>query len=302
MSGKTARSASPLGLVILVAVLLFGAVQLYFWTDRSIWIDEISQLLNFPLDNLAQAFGPLPEAQQAGPPLFNLLMYSISTLPIRTMRVLLIALTLCAVLAALVGAFGKRPLLIAVGLFVLLSHQSFLINASMLKFYTFDLAGFAIFSAWIYAKDPGDAFGLRDVAVILLGLVLGVSTIVGACIVVAVFLAMRLVHRQISASEIVLGGIVAVIAFGYYVQLSHAVEIQITGFPDTYGRLGTEAVMKFFEAASDLLQRRGLAILIVLLAIALVAIVCWPDRSKQGWRDCCCLPQSFHQCSWGLLQ
>jgi hypothetical protein len=282
MLTDTDRSAAPFSLIVLALVIFFGAVQLFFWTDRSIWIDEISQLLNFPLDSLTQAFGPLPVAQQAGPPLFNLLLHNISGLTINTMRIIMVGITLGVILAALIGAFGRRPLPIAAGLFVLLSHQSFLINASMLKFYAFDIAGFSIFAAWIYAKNRDDAFNLRDVAIVLTGMVLGVSTIVGACVVVAVFLTPRLAHRQIGVSEIAFGALVAVIALGYYIQISNAVEIQITGFPDTYGRLGVEAVLKFFEAASELFQRKGLATLLVLFTVTLAAIILLSPAERSG--------------------
>lgn len=273
MPSKTARAATPLSLLILALVLLFGAVQLYFWTDRSIWIDEISQLLNFPLDNLAQAFGPLPVAQQAGPPLFNLLFHSISGLTITAMRLAMVLLTLGAVLAALLGAFGRRPLPIAAGLLVLLSHQPFLLNATMLKFYAFDIAGFAIFAAWIYAKDRNDSFGLRDVAILLAGMLIGVSTIVGACVAMAVFLALRLARQRLATSEIALGGLLVLIALGYYLQISHATEIQITAFPDAYGKHGVAAVLRFFEAAFELFQKKGAAILLVLLIVAVAALI-----------------------------
>lgn len=277
-----ARPQSLIGPIVLAVVILFGGMQLYYWTDRGIWIDEISQLLNFPLDHLGQAFGPLPEAQQAGPPVFNMLLHTMSELSVKTMRIIMVTITLGIILAALIGAFGRGLIAIAVGLFVLLSHQSFLINASMLKFYAFDMAGFAIFAAWIYAKNPDVPFNLRDVAVLLFGMLIGVSTIVGACVVVAVFLTPRLLRRQISMGEIALGAIVAIIGFGYYLQVSYAVEIQITGFPDTYGREGMDAVSKFFEATNLLFHRRGLVALFVLFGIALIAIVILRCAARAG--------------------
>ncbi len=280
MLSNIVRSVTPPRLMILALVVFFGAIQLYFWTNRSIWIDEISQLLNYPLDSRAQAFGPLPVAQQAAPPLFNLLFHAISELSIRTLRIVMIALTLGGILVALLGAFGRRPLPIAAGLFVLLSHEPFLINASMLKFYAFDIVGFAIFAAWIYAKDRSDAFNSRDVAILLVGLLIGVSTIVGACVVVTVFLFMRLAQRQLGGHEIALGGLVAVIALGYYLQISHATEIQLTAFPDAYGSQGMAAVVAFFDAALELFQRRGAAVLLVLSTVALAALFFLRARAR----------------------
>lgn len=282
MSRETAHTATPLTWMILGLVLVFGVVQLYFWTDRSIWIDEVSQLINFPLDNLAQAFGPLPEAQQAGPPVFNLMLHAISGLPLTVLRIIIITLTLGVVLAALIGAFGKRPLPIAAGLFVLLSHQPFLINASMLKFYAFDIIGFAIFAAWIYAKNRDEAFNLRDVAVLLVGLLAGVSTIVGGCIVVGVFLFLRLLRKQLGIREIVYAGMIGVIAVAYYLQISYATSIQITAFPDAYGKTGMAAEWSFLHAASQLFQRRGLVLLILLsvLAVGSLLLLKGEARSK----------------------
>lgn len=282
MSSKIDRIATSLGLMILALVLLFGCVQLFFWTDRSLWIDEISQLINFPLDSPLQAFGPLPEAQQAGPPLFNLLFNAIYGLDIVVLRSVMILLTLGFILVALIGAFAWRPLPIAAGLFVLLSHQPFLINASMLKFYAFDIAGFAIFAAWIYAKSRDAAFGRRDVAIILLGLLIGVSTIVGACVVVAVFLALRLLRGQLGPTEIAWAGLIAVIALGYYLQISYATRIQITAFPDAYGSQGLPAIIRLLEAAFELFQKRGLAILLVLASIAVATLIFLRGKERSG--------------------
>ncbi|RLK07327.1 hypothetical protein [Ruegeria conchae] len=262
----------PFGLLILALVSVFGTVQIYFWTDRSIWIDEVSQLLNFPLTNLAQAFGPLPEAQQAGPPVFNLLLQAISGLSIHVMRLIIILLTLCVISAAMFGAFGKRALPMAAGLLVLLSLPSFLINGSMLKFYAFDAAGFAIFAAWIYAKDRSAGLNFRDIAVLLAGLFLGVSTIVGACVVVGVFLVLRLLGRQLEVKEIALAGLLIVLSLAYYLQIGHATKIQITAFPDAYGGLGMEALQRFGDATMELFRIRGAAILFVVCLVALAAV------------------------------
>lgn len=265
--------ATVLRLMVLALVVLFGTVQLYFWTDRSMWIDEISQLLNYPLEGLAQAFGPLPIAQQAAPPLFNLLFHAISGLELRALRFVMIAMTLAIIVVALLGAFGRRALPIAAGLFILLSHESFLVNASMLKFYAFEIAGFTIFSAWIYAKNRHEAFNTRDFAILLFGLVIGVSTIVGACVVLAVFLSLRLAGRQLGRREMALAGLLVVIAIGYYAQIRHATEIQITAFPDAYGSEGIAAVARFLDASLELFQRRGAATLLVLSAITLAALL-----------------------------
>lgn len=273
MPNEAVRPATPLSLTILGLVLIFAAIQLYFWTNRSMWIDEVSQLLNFPLDSLAQAFGPLPIAQQASPPLFNLLLHAISGYAINTMRILMVALVLGVFLAALLGAFGRRPLPIAAGLFVLLSHEPFLLNATMLKFYSLDIVGFGIFAAWIYAKNRDNAFGSRDVATLLVGMLMGASTIVGACVVMGVFFAMRLARQKVGAGEIVRGSLLVVMALGYYLQINHATKIQITAFPDAYGSYGLDAVLEFLGAAFELFHKTGAAILLVLLAAALAALM-----------------------------
>lgn len=273
MSHETARPAPLFGLLILALVLVFGVAQLWVWTDRGLWIDEVSQLLNVPLESLGQAFGPLPEAQQAAPPLFNLILHAISGLTIPAMRIVMVALTLGVILLALSGAFARRPLPVAVGLFVLLLQTSFLINATMLKYYAFDIAGFAVFAAWIYGRDRDVAFGLRDVGILSAGMLMGISTIIGAAIVVAVFLTLRLIGRQLGAGEVVLGGLMAALAVGYYLQIGHATEIQITAFPDAYAGLGADAVRKALGAAFQVFQTRGAAVLLLLIAIGLVALI-----------------------------
>ena len=272
MPRDTASPASSLGLLILVLVLVFGVVELWFWTDRGMWIDEVSQLLNVPLESLGQAFGPLPEAQQAAPPLFNLVLHAISGLTIQAMRVVIAVLTLGVILTALMGAFGRRPLPVAAGLFALLLQTNFLLNATMLKYYAFDIAGFAIFAAWIYVRGRDRAFGLRDVAILSAGMLMGIATIIGACLAVAVFLGLRLTGRRLSLQEVALGGLMAALALGYYLQIAHATEIQITAFPDAYAGLGIEAMRRFVAAAFDLFQTRGAALVLVVGAAALVAL------------------------------
>ena len=148
---NTTRPAVSPGLLILLLVLLLGGVQLYFWTDRSMPIDEVSQLLNYPLADFAQAFGPLPEAQQAGPPLFNLLMHAIAGLDIQAMRLVIAALTLAIIVPSLVTAFKWKPLPVAAALFALLVNESFLLNATKLKFYSFDIAGLR---SWLPGSTP----------------------------------------------------------------------------------------------------------------------------------------------------
>ncbi len=282
MPKDIARSDSPIGIAILVLVIAFGGVQLFFWTDRSIWIDEVSQLLNFPLDNLAQAFGPLPQAQQAGPPVFNLFLHSISHLSIQTARWIVILTTLGIITIAMAFAFDRRPIPIAAGLFVLLSQPSFLINGSMLKFYAFDAAGFAIFTAWIYCKNRDAPFGLRDMAVLFVGLFLGLSTIVAGCLVVALFLLPRLKRGHLEWKEVALAALFCGVAVAYYLQIGYATKIQLTGFPDAYGALGFDALKRFGEATMLLLQTRGVLIVLVLLGSSGAALIILGDtrRSK----------------------
>ncbi|KAA8606143.1 hypothetical protein AL036_15850 [Salipiger aestuarii] len=265
------RSAQ-IGLLVLAAVLVFGAVQLYFWTDRGIWIDEISQLLNYPLDSLGQAFGPLPEAQQAAPPLFNLLFHAIAGLPVRGMRIVMAGLTLMLLGAALIGAFGRRPLPLAAALLVLLGSTNFLVMATDLKFYAFDIAGFAIFSAWILTRDRSRAFGPADAALIVAAMLLGVSTIVGGCVVVGVFFGLRLRQHRLRAREIALAALAGGLAFGYYLQISYATELQIASFPDTYGGLYLRAVLRFLQAGYKLFEIEGVFVLLLLGAVLVLVL------------------------------
>ncbi|WP_372024025.1 hypothetical protein P7L70_22385 [Tistrella mobilis] len=270
---NTTRPAVSPGLLILLLVLLLGGVQLYFWTDRSMPIDEVSQLLNYPLADFAQAFGPLPEAQQAGPPLFNLLMHAIAGLDIQAMRLVIAALTLAIIVPSLVTAFKWKPLPVAAALFALLVNESFLLNATKLKFYSFDIAGFAVLAAWIYTKDRNTPLRLVDVLLIVAAMVIGISTIVGACVVVGLFLALRLARKELKGREIGLGVLVAIVAFAYYLQISYATELQITAFPDTYSGLGVDAAKKFLLAAARLFQVNGAIILLVVLIVAFAAMM-----------------------------
>lgn len=267
---------------LLGLVLLFGAIQLWFWTNRGIWIDEISQLLNYPLASWGQAFGPLPQAQQAAPPLFNLLMHTISGLSVQAMRWVMVGLTLGAIALALLGAFGRRALPVAAGLLVLLAQEAFVLNATMLKFYAFDIAGFAIFAAWIYARNRGTPLALRDASILLAGMLIGVSTIVGACMAVAVFLMLRFASEQVKPLEWAVAMLIFMVAVGYYLQIGHATEIQISAFPDAYGRTGMAAVSRFLQSTWHLFLLRGAVVLAVVVGLALLAAVLLrgPSRSR----------------------
>lgn len=267
------RPVALAGPALLGLVLLFGAVQLWFWTDRGIWIDEIAQLLNYPLNSVGEAFGRLPQAQQAAPPLFNLLLHAISGLSVQAMRWVMAGLTLGAIALALLGALGGRPLPVAAGLLVLLAQETFLLNATMLKFYAFDIAGFAIFAAWVYARGRGTPLALRDAATLLAGMLIGVSTIVGACVAVAVFLGLRLAGGQVKPQEWAVAALIPVVAFGYYLQIDYATEIQISSFPDAYGRTGVAAVLKFLQSTWQLFGFRGAVVLAVVVGLALLAAV-----------------------------
>ncbi|WP_240789605.1 hypothetical protein [Pseudooceanicola onchidii] len=261
-------------------VLVFGAVQLQFWNGRSLWIDEVSQLLNAPLDNLAQAFGPLPRAQQAAPPLFNLLLHAVSGLSIEVMRSAMVAVTLSVVLIAMLAAYGPRPLQITAGLFVLLSHPRFLEQATMLKFYGLEIAGFAIFTAWIYARRRTSPLGPGDALILLAGMLFGISTIVGACIVVALFLALRLGQGDLCLREVLIAGLLGLFAVGYYLQIRYATALQLSSFPDAYGARSLAAVLNFADALWQLLTLKAAAVLLVVVAILLTGVMLLRDTAQ----------------------
>lgn len=257
------------GLVLILCGLGFGGMQIWFWSDRSMWIDEVSQLLNYPLDGPLAAFGPLPEAQQAAPPVFNLVMHALSGFDIRQMRLVLCGLVLAIMLGTAARAFRFRILpMVAVAL-VMLGAGRFMLLATELKFYSFDIAGFVLFTGWVFAKDTGTPFDWRDVVLLLAGMALGVATLVGACVAAAVVLGARLIARRLTWPEIVRAGCVGVAAGVYYLQIAHATRIQVTAFPDVYDTHGLAAVLGFARAGLDILRPEG----VVLLGVSGLACV-----------------------------
>jgi len=255
----------------LLAVLLYGLAVLSYWTDRSIWIDEASQLLNYPLSSLGEAFVPLPQVQQAAPPAFNLLFHAISDLSIQGMRITVVSITLGVIAITLFSAFIGKPLAVAAGLFVLFTNSAFLMHATMLKFYAFEIAGFAVLATWVYGKSLEKPFGFYDAVVVLFGMLLGVSTLIGAFAAVLSFLGLRLVVGRLTLREAALGAVVCVAALGYYLQIQYATSIQIAAFPDAYGGQGAEAVRQLVSSVYGVFGGRRGAVLLVAMTTFLVA-------------------------------
>lgn len=231
------------GLFILTCLIYIIGIASY--SGRSVWIDEISSLINYPISDLKGMFGPLQYAQQAAPALFNLLSTIFNPLPIPTIRILFAVIISGIFVFSTIKAFDFKfqPSLAATA--ALASFPLFFNMATELKFYGLEIAGSAMVVAWVMRYDANRKFGLIDLGILAAATLLGISTLVLSFVaILAVYIDRLPKLKWPQGREFLVAFALVVFALGYYVQLQVAVKYQIESFPDSYDAAGFHAVAK----------------------------------------------------------
>jgi hypothetical protein len=271
-------------LATLASILAVGGLAVLIWmfSRRSLWIDEAMGMLNYPLSNPLDAFGPLPLYTQASPPGFSLLISMLAFLPPERARSALAVAIICITLLALRGYSDNRWFL-PVAALAICAPIKFLFYATELKYYGLEAAGAVIAFGWIAARSLSSPFTIRDVAVLLASAFCGIITLVIAACAAAVFLVMRIIngHRP-RAVEYVYAFALACALGLYYLLIKHATSLQMQTYSNVYDLNGWAAIRAVLSYAGNYLGYPGLIACLVAVAACLAGMRAERSRKLAG--------------------
>ncbi|OSQ34510.1 hypothetical protein [Thalassospira sp. MCCC 1A01428] len=235
--------------ILIISLILLYAYEIFLYSARSIWIDEISSLLNYPLGSIFDIFKPLPYAQQAAPASFNLLSNVSYALSIQAMRILFSFIIVSITLATITITFRGKILPCLASVTFLASISFFFQFVTELKFYGCEIAGAVVIASWVIRYNERDAFRVGDLCVLIFAIILGFSTLVIAiCAALTVFYVRVSKFGWLTKKEIFIFFIFGIFCLIYYVQLKTSVTYQVESFPDSYGVVGLQALLKIAAA------------------------------------------------------
>jgi hypothetical protein len=226
------RSLVILGSALAAFTLCVLSVPLL---SRSPWVDEIMLFLNYPTGILRAFTQPLEWYHQAATPLYSATIGQLGEQRPELVRFV----------SAFVISFGcllllcwhsKSLAMVGCALMALLIFPQPLQMLSEMKHYGFEILGSLLALRWFLDKPWNETIVWRDVLVLALSAMLGISTIPVAGIVLGTHVLWRtLIQRQVHWAEAV--PIVVFLAFllGYYALIKHLMEFLVHNFANTYG-------------------------------------------------------------------
>lgn len=235
-----------------LAALLVAIAPLY---SRSIWHDEASLLANFPQPGWRWLIEPLPFYSQAGSLLHNLWLDLLSWLPPDRVRMLSAALILPALTLSL-GGVHRDPKVAGLTVLGLLALFEIPLFATELKHYGFEMLGTAVILGWFVGRGPDRRFGLADLAVLTLGLWLGIATMVIGALALGLWQIGRWHHqRRLALRDLGLPAVFAVMLAVFYVVITRVTEVQLRH--PAYEIEGLDAVSRLGRVMLNLLLPLG---------------------------------------------
>lgn len=266
----TAVNKALVAFVVSSLVVLLCAPLL----DRSTWGDEVMLLLNTPLGSMLDAWHPLPFYDQAGTPAFTLVLSLFSSMDIALMRACCMFLVVFCLVFSMVSAVPRLSALnVLIGLLVLMILSNALVMYSEFKHYGLEAAGMAVLISWYITRRGEKALGPGDVLLVLVGLSLGISTVVVAGLVVCVFFIERYRSSvKINALEWVLFAALGFCIGLHFLNIQHITEIQVSNYSSAYQNLGViENLRKFVRALWRFLELPGVLALATFSVILLIS-------------------------------
>lgn len=267
------RDGRPQSLAIAVGGALIAAVCVVAVNapvlGRSVWADEAMLFSNYPLASIGHALRPLPFYDQAATPAYSIAVSWLADASIPVARGA--SLGMIAFLIALTTTIANRTWLAAlVSTLCLTAFLEPLIIFSELKHYGLEAAGVVLSTLWFEYKDSRTRFAFGDAALLVCAMLLGISTLITACVALGLFFAVRLALRvPVKAGELALGAAVLAASVGYYLLIRHITQFQIANYTDAYSHvIGPVNVSVMVDAVMGVVGRQGLA----LSGLAIVAM------------------------------
>ena len=267
------RARLLIGIALAAAVALLAAL-IGLLIQRPLWFDETMAMTNYPATSLRALVAPLPYYSQAAPALFNIICSAIVALPPAIGRGALFLLV-AGGLSAVTYATYRRWWALAVVVVFCLGSFSLVYYATAFKYYGVEILGTGVIIAWFLGKRDGRPLQARDAAVLILGMLCGISTLVIAVIALSLHLLPTFRARQTpSTSEWLVILAVLFVAALSYLAVRFATSIQLANFPDVYAHRGLSRAVKYVGSIRRLLSDTTLP----LVAVGIVAALL--DRSR----------------------
>jgi hypothetical protein len=106
---------------------------------------------------------------------------------------------------------------------------------SELKHYGLELVGTLISITWFIYKDPNDKFSFFDTAILSLGMVCGINTLVISILASIIFSCYKiLIYKNITRKELNALFVLFLFALLYYFNIKHLTSIQVSNYPHAY--------------------------------------------------------------------
>lgn len=263
----------------LLSVALLLAVAYYPVTQHSAGLDELTLLANLPLDSLSDILAPLPKYSQASPPVFTVLLSLLADLDVAIIRAALAAIIVTGTLLGS-GLLRSPPLSVLIAAMAILALTSMVEYSITLKHYGFEILGTVIIIGWLTRKHPHSELGTSDLFILILGAVVGISTLVIAALALGVHMGGYYFHkRSLPLWSAALSLLFLIFILAYYFLIQHISSLQISNYPDTYSSSGLSASGSFLSTIINASRNPALAPLF-LLALAF----CWQHRQEQKIR------------------
>lgn len=239
----------------------------------SIWLEEAMLFSNYPIAGFMSLFSPLPYYDQAATPLYSLFASSLAGTEVITSRsasLFFISFSFVAIIIS--GRVDWKSAFIAY--IAITTFLTPLLTFSELKHYGFEVIGTLICITWFICRDPEIRLNFRDLTVLTIGMIFGISTLIVSGVSIALFLLCRhVLKKNVNKKELSIFVMFFVFALLYYILLKHITEFQIGNYPDAYANKSVLGhVRSLLSAVNSTLGNSGLLALALALALLMVNI------------------------------
>jgi len=236
---------------------------------RSLWFDELALFFNYPLPPLRALFSPLPFFNQAATPLYSLLWGVFGALPPLWVRIIscLIIIPSSLWLVFMCSNMRSWKSIIYASFAIVLYWQGFFYISEM-KHYALEIIACLIAVAWFLNKPIHSDLEWRDIGILSLSLLTGISTLPLALLSLFWWVVLSINRGwRISVRDLSKVALYSLLVAAYYFNVKHITLYQLTNSPDVYRYPGLGESLGYFKDAALSLLTGPVPYSIVLLLL-----------------------------------
>ena len=269
LAAPTSLHRSP-GLLIFWCSLIVAMVWILITPTlgRSLWIDEVMAMANYPLPVWTDAFGPLPFYSQSAPPGYSLMLNMVANSPPEVLRQLHAIAILVLVFSVPVRFGYPLRTFIAIALLFLL-EPTILRYATEIKYYGLEMAAVCACTAWGLTKSKERPIRSADVLFLSALLCLGNLILVAVIVTFSVVLLLRL-SQGLTRTEVLWSSLFFVIAAAVFMLAQHISSLQVHNYPYAYDFAGWDSVNRVVSLLGGILSDAPFYLIVLLLVLGLI--------------------------------